>query len=721
MRETLNERIRNLRREKGLTQLQLSKLLYVTDKAVSKWEVGEGNPDISLLPKLAEIFDVTVDYLLTGVLPTETISLEDMDAEKRGILFTQKDDVENFVKFDYHKKNILINIPTNHSYKETNNEQKMREEIYKLESVKIFELLLDDLIKNRQHEYYYRNSKSPAALIYEDIDNFIKMCAITNRVDGLQFIQFPTFAIGLKTDHKYNNPLKTYLIAEKTLKFIYEDKRVTDEMVSYVSELNFYDESAPIKEKHYYHLNDVIIYYLYKYKKHDLLQRELKRLYENLEEGIKKYHGYRASYSGLEIKVQGTLYTAVIRSGGEKITYFLAVVEPISRALETAITNFDLKWIETFNAFNKKIALELNEAQQYITDKEMEVLKMKANPKISSYEIAVYKNTSLHLLNLEKLFIELMPKGEDVQLYKKLLKDIRNINEKHVKTSYIHYGEMIEDLLNKKNYNALFKFAVDNDLDQLINLLTKKKYKEILRLAQRMFHLDYTDEEVTRWINNYKRSHRSKTHAEVVSTWFSHQYRKDNEYKTNDKYNELILNQFENYEFNKKLTTSFGDFAAMFKNKKVAEVKKELEQKIEEITGEQKAKEEYEKVNVEITEEYLNALIKDSQFETAVIKLSVKLESKLKYLYKYEGDLKEMIDTYIEQDLKLDNLYDDEDNDYYSSRERDRIKTEQTTLLNRLRMVRNSIVHPKSNKEMLSVEELNNLVKMIENMKGVSK
>lgn len=721
MRETLNERIRNLRREKGLTQLQLSKLLYITDKAVSKWEVGEGNPDISLLPKLAEIFDVTVDYLLTGVLPTETISLEDMDADKRGILFVQKDDVENFIKFDYHKKNILINIPTNYQYKETKNEQKMREEIYKLESVKIFELLLDDLIKNKRYESYYRNSKTPAALIYEDIDNFIKMCAITNRVDGLQFIQFPIFAIGLKTDQKYNNRLNTYLIAEKTLKFIYEDKRVTAEIVSYVSELNFYDESAPIKERHYYFLNDTIIYYLYKNKKYDLLQRELKRLYENLEEGIEKYQRYQKSYSGLEIKVQETLYNAVIRAGGEKITYFLAVVEPISRALETAITNLDLEWIETFNAFNKKIALELNEAQQYITDKEMEVLKMKANPKISGYEILVYQNTTLHLLNLEKLFIELMPEGEDAKLYKKLLKDMKDIDEKHVKTSYIHYGEMIEDLLNKKDYAALFKFAVDNDLVQLINLLTKRKYKEILQLAQRLFYLDYTDEEVTRWINSHKRSYRSKTHAEVVSTWFSQQYRKDNEYKTNDKYNDLILNQFENYEFNNKLTTSFSDFVASFKNEKVAEVKKMLEQRIEELTGEQKAKEEYEKLNAEITEEYLNALIKESQFETAIIKLSVKLESKLKYLYKYEGDLKEMIDTYIEQDLKLDNLYDDEDNDYYSSRERDRIKTEQTILLNRLRMVRNSIVHPNLKQEMLSVEELNSLIKMIENMKGVSK
>ena len=64
--DTLNERIKQLRKEKGLTQSQLADLLGVTDKAVSKWEVGETNPDISLLPKISEIFNVTLDYLLVG-------------------------------------------------------------------------------------------------------------------------------------------------------------------------------------------------------------------------------------------------------------------------------------------------------------------------------------------------------------------------------------------------------------------------------------------------------------------------------------------------------------------------------------------------------------------------------------------------------------------------------------------------------------------------------
>ena len=55
-----------LRREKGMTQKELAACLYVSDKAVSKWERGLSVPDISLLVPLAEQLNVTVSELLQG-------------------------------------------------------------------------------------------------------------------------------------------------------------------------------------------------------------------------------------------------------------------------------------------------------------------------------------------------------------------------------------------------------------------------------------------------------------------------------------------------------------------------------------------------------------------------------------------------------------------------------------------------------------------------------
>lgn len=54
------------RKEKGLTQKQLADKLGVTDKAVSKWERGNGYPDISYLEPLAAALDVNVSELLKG-------------------------------------------------------------------------------------------------------------------------------------------------------------------------------------------------------------------------------------------------------------------------------------------------------------------------------------------------------------------------------------------------------------------------------------------------------------------------------------------------------------------------------------------------------------------------------------------------------------------------------------------------------------------------------
>ena len=71
--ETIGDRIRNKRKESGMTQLELANKLNITDKAISKWEQNEGNPDISILPKIAEIFNVSLDYLLTGKEPDKEV------------------------------------------------------------------------------------------------------------------------------------------------------------------------------------------------------------------------------------------------------------------------------------------------------------------------------------------------------------------------------------------------------------------------------------------------------------------------------------------------------------------------------------------------------------------------------------------------------------------------------------------------------------------------
>lgn len=60
--------IKELRRQKNMTQAQLAEILNVSDKAVSKWERGMGIPDISLFPILATALSVDDRVLLNGEL-----------------------------------------------------------------------------------------------------------------------------------------------------------------------------------------------------------------------------------------------------------------------------------------------------------------------------------------------------------------------------------------------------------------------------------------------------------------------------------------------------------------------------------------------------------------------------------------------------------------------------------------------------------------------------
>lgn len=62
----LNEKLQELRKNKGLTQEELAAALYVSRTAVSKWESGRGLPSIDSLKQISSFFDVSIDGLLSA-------------------------------------------------------------------------------------------------------------------------------------------------------------------------------------------------------------------------------------------------------------------------------------------------------------------------------------------------------------------------------------------------------------------------------------------------------------------------------------------------------------------------------------------------------------------------------------------------------------------------------------------------------------------------------
>ena len=64
LREIIGENLTELRKQKGYTQISLAEKLNYSDKAISKWENGSSLPPIDILLELANLYGVTLDYLV---------------------------------------------------------------------------------------------------------------------------------------------------------------------------------------------------------------------------------------------------------------------------------------------------------------------------------------------------------------------------------------------------------------------------------------------------------------------------------------------------------------------------------------------------------------------------------------------------------------------------------------------------------------------------------
>ena len=75
-----NEKLQELRKQRGLTQEELATSLYVSRTAISKWESGRGYPNIESLKAIAKFFSVTVDELLST---DEVLTIAEEDGKRK--------------------------------------------------------------------------------------------------------------------------------------------------------------------------------------------------------------------------------------------------------------------------------------------------------------------------------------------------------------------------------------------------------------------------------------------------------------------------------------------------------------------------------------------------------------------------------------------------------------------------------------------------------------
>lgn len=96
----LSKRIKQLREENSLSQQKLAETLGVTQQAVAKWEGGKAEPDSTMLLKIADMFNVSLDYLL-GKTNIKNYEIETIAAHHDGEEWTEEEleEIERFKEF----------------------------------------------------------------------------------------------------------------------------------------------------------------------------------------------------------------------------------------------------------------------------------------------------------------------------------------------------------------------------------------------------------------------------------------------------------------------------------------------------------------------------------------------------------------------------------------------------------------------------------------------
>ena len=377
MAHSIGKTIAELRKAKGWTQVQLAEKLGVSDKAVSKWESEGGFPEITQLPVLASIFDVSIDYLMTGKKDEPTISLDDMDSKKRMFHLIQRDDVENYLKYGYEKETYFDDFP-----RESRPDVKTPIlAIIENGSFKIFNACVRAGVKVMSD---YTRKPPLVDALYACVGHFdmlVRFACLAGCVDFLEQIQFRTFAVGnnelnnKRTNTTYYSHIyhtyeesTAYLISEKTIDTIFNNENVPSNVIEYVCTYVPFDpkkvyEISGVRGEicgKFYFLEQVIVEQLYRTGRYELLDRYLHSLAEDSFKTIEIFNNLdRRRRIGNDVYYSISPSSYLIRNytncGGHK-TVKGKVITISSNIIQLAISNLDEKYTNMFVDFNKSIA-----------------------------------------------------------------------------------------------------------------------------------------------------------------------------------------------------------------------------------------------------------------------------------------------------------------------------------------------------------------------------
>ena len=210
--EKIGNYIKSKRKNKKITQEQLSEKLGVSNKAVSNWENGKNMPDLSLFKPLCEILDISINELMSG---------EDLKEEE--YINTFEENIINVINDTNKKKKHYILIP--------------------LISIALFLVLLITMILEINIEYEYTNitcTKKDKYIILKHKGDYASYTT-SKRIDGKYYYiinsKISIYEIPSNYKNIIKNKVQTYIETfEKTDEKIYV--YYSNESISKINKMN---------------------------------------------------------------------------------------------------------------------------------------------------------------------------------------------------------------------------------------------------------------------------------------------------------------------------------------------------------------------------------------------------------------------------------------------------------------------------------------------------
>lgn len=449
----IGDAISKLRNEKGWTQNQLAEKLKVSDKAVSKWESNKGDPSLEFLPIMAELFDVSLDYLMTGKEHEEKIvTMSKLE------LCAKKDD-----------PNILKDFSSSSAHIKDEDGNTLLYYVKKYNSLKVLKALID----NCSHQTSYMSLFPKNEF---DLPELLLLIKINREQIVMKNIASRTSDIRLYLNKFSSNSIWSDANNKNDISDGYK------EIFKYLVEN--YDKLEKAQQIYYFDLDNTTIIckqtcwsYAYPYFVDYAYRYNKKLLTKLLDKIINSNKLYKAKIEQI-MKEGNTQFTWIDyqkRALNEKYLY-------VNILPKTCLYAIDCEDYE--------MAHKLNELVKDKIDQDVfEQAKISKNKKLSEKE----KNL-LHCIHNGVVCLDELISLNDFELY-----------EKTIKKYPISIYEKGFDFIDKKDYKGLFSFV--NELGGFNSVIEDLKNRNVEKLQKdyekSLGYLNSTNEMNSKYLKKY--------------------------------------------------------------------------------------------------------------------------------------------------------------------------------------------------------------------------